>query len=97
MDPELARALYLSLQSPPPPRRRTRRGIGTESLMTEEELSLFVGMSQSDLRYHKYAELMIAWQQEHGAGPLPAATGYKLNDDANSWADLVIQSRKAHW
>ena len=50
----------------------------------------FASMSDSDLRYHKYAELKLAWEIEHPGRTIPNGMSYTLHEQARGWADDVV-------
>ena len=56
------------------------------------DISEFEGMDESDLRYHKYAELCEAWKQAHN-GKLSTAKSYDLQEVAKEWARTVVFQR----
>jgi hypothetical protein len=52
-------------------------------------------MSESDLRYHKYAELKLEWEAKHPGRVIPNGISYTLHEQAQAWADGVVL-RKEH-
>ena len=63
--------------------------------MTLEEAG-FSDMSDSDLRYHRYAELKLKREEEDPNKVIPNGVSYTLHEQARSWADdaAVRKSRK---
>ena len=51
-------------------------------------VSSFAGMSESDLRFHKYEELKLAWE-----GKLTNKKSYALQEEARAWTDAVLFER----
>jgi hypothetical protein len=56
------------------------------------DISEFEDMNESDLRYHKYAELCEAWKQTHN-NKLATAKSYALQEVAREWARTVVCER----
>ena len=56
----------------------------------EDSEAAFADMSDSDLRYHKYAELKLKWEQEHPNRVIPNGVSYTLHDQARICADDVV-------
>ena len=74
--------------------RQRDRSIRQRPVTLEE--AGFSDMSDSDLRYHMYAELKMKWEEEHPNKVIPNGVSYTLHEQARSWADdaAVRKSRK---
>jgi hypothetical protein len=73
--------------------RQRKRSARQKSLGVDSDE--FSNMSESDLRYHKYAELKLEWQDKHPGRVIPNGISYTLHEQAQAWADGVVL-RKEH-
>ena len=93
LDAETLLAIRRSLEESCGTDRQRKRSARQKSLGVDSDE--FSNMSESDLRYHKYAELKLEWQDKHPGRVIPNGISYTLHEQAQAWADGVVL-RKEH-